>query len=186
MTAVQNSYKSENQITADCVSLANTALEYFNITDWKVRQLNQIFKVNVLDPAVFVSIISHNQTGRQYITRTQTDEVITRTNYNKQEVTIRFSAIHRDLETDTTETYNSVDVLKLLKSYMQSLEGIETLKDLGYVQYRAGAVSTQSYTNDSDNFEILPYFDVTFLYTDEWTSEINKIDKVQLTDIYEV
>lgn len=185
MTATQNSYKTENQIIADCISLANTALEYFNVADWKVRQLSQIFKVDVLDPTIFVSIITHNQLGRQYIKRAQADGVITRSNYSKQEVKIRFSAVHRNLATDMVETYNSTDILKTLRAYMQSPEGIETLKDLGYVQYRADTISEQSYTNDSDNFEMLPYFDTTLLYTDVWSSEIHKIDKVQL-EIYKI
>ena len=105
MTATQSNYKTENRITADCVSLANTALEFFNIDGWKVRQLRQVYKVNVLDPTIFVSIINHNQLGRQYVKRTMTDDVITRANASKQEVKIRFSALHRDLEDDTTETY---------------------------------------------------------------------------------
>lgn len=186
MTAAQNSYKTENQIIADCVSLANTALEYFAIDGWKVRQLRQLFKVNVLEPTIFVTITSHNQLGRQYVKRTMADDVITRTNSNKQEVTVRFSALHRELETDTTTTYGGADVLKILRAYSQSAEGMETLKDLGYVQYRADAINEQEFMNDSDNFQMLPYFDITLLYTDVWTNEINKIDKVQLTNIYKV
>lgn len=186
MTATQNSYKTENQIIADCVSLANTALEYFAIDGWVVRQLRQLYKVNVLNPTIFVSILSHNQLGRQYVKRTMTDDVITRTNSNKQEVKIRFSALHRELETDTTETYGGVDVLKILRGYLQSTEGIATLNDLGYAQYRADAINEQEFMNDSDNFQLMPYYDITLLYTDVWTNSVNKLDRAELKNIYKI
>ena len=151
-TAVHSSYKTENQIMADCVSLANTALEYFNVDGWKVRQLRQLFKVNVLEPTIFVSILNHNQLGRQYIKRTLTDDTITRANSNKQEVKIRFSALHRELETDTTDTYGGVDVLKILRGYGEIVGKVQKilikkafkkcLKAL-YLQNTPGAIRTR-------------------------------------------
>ena len=186
MTATHSSYKTENQIIADCVSLANTALEYFGVDGWKVRQLRQLYKVNVIEPTIFVSVISYNQLGRQYVKRTLSDEVITRSNSEKHEVKIRFSALHRELDSDTTDTLSGVDVLKYIRSYMQSADGIAGLSGLGCVQYRAGTIGSQDFMNDGDNFQILPFFDVILLYTDVWAVDIDKITKVVQKDIYKI
>ena len=48
----------------------------------------------------------------------------------------------------------------------------------GYAQYRAGDIQNQSFTNDDENIQLMPYFDCDYLYTDSFTNEIHKIDKV--------
>jgi len=164
--------------------LAVAALEVFEIKGWEIRQLRQIFKINHLKPVVFISILSANQLGRQYTKKQQTNNEIFRINSTKQEIKIRFSATRRGLETDTLETLDGTDILKTIKEFMQSEEGIQFLSNLGYAQYRAETVSEMDFTNDSDNFQFLPYFDCTFLYTDSWQTNINKVSKVNYTGIY--
>lgn len=186
MKATRIHYKTKNQIFNDFICLVAAALEAFEITGWEIRQLRQIFKINHLKPVVFISILSANQLGRQYTKKQHTGNEISRINSTKQEIKIRFSATRRGLETDTLETFDGVDILKTIKEFMQSDEGIQFLSNLGYAQYRAETVSEMNFTNDSDNFQFLPYFDCTFLYTDSWKTNINKVSKFNHTGIYRI
>lgn len=178
-------FKTDNQIFSDFTSLVNEALTAFNVTNWQVRQLKQALKINVLSPSIFISIISNNQLGRQYYKKSKQDSFYIKKNNKKQEITIRFSALRTRLLTDTTTTYNSEDVLQLIASYIQSTDGITSLSNLGYAQYRSANISNPDFVNDSDNFEFMPYFDITFLYTNSWQSQISNIESVS-GNIYKI
>lgn len=186
MKATQTSYKTKNQIFGDFISLISASLETFGVTGWEIRQLKEVFKINHLKPIIFVSLLSTNQNGRQYIKKQKTEDGINCLNSTKQEVKIRFSATRKGLISDTVETFDGVDVLKLIKEFMQSEEGINFLSHLGYAQYRAENISDMDFINDSDNFQFLPYFDCTFLYTDSWKTDIDKISKFKNIGIYRV
>ena len=178
MNGIINSYKTENQIFQDFISLANNALAFFSIQGWQVRQLRQVLKVNVLPPTIFVSIITNKQTGAQYLQTQKTDDIITETNSAKQEVKIRFSALRKRKITDETDTIYGVDVLRLISYYLQSQTGINDLKTLGYAQYRNGLITNQDFLDDSDNFEFMPFFENEFLFTNSWTNSIGEITKI--------
>lgn len=179
MEATQISFKTKNQLFNDFISLVKSAFESFSIEGWEVRQLRQTFKINHLKPIVFISVISGHQLGQQYYSKTKTDNQITRQAHNKQEVTIRFSATRLEGLNDDLSTYNSTDILKVIRAYMQSPEGIQFLASLGYAQYKAQNINEMNFTNDSDNFQFLPHFDCTFLYTDKWRSTIPEITKIR-------
>lgn len=179
-------YKTRNQIFSDFITITKSALEAFGIKGWKVRQLMQVFKVNILTPTVFISILSTDQLGRQYNTKQAQNEQIIKTNSAKQEVNIRFSATRRELASDILGTYNGADIVKVIKNYIQSYEGINELAALGYAQYRSGGITDQNILNDDENFQFLPYFDCTFLYTDSFTTNVNKISNIREKGIYRV
>lgn len=186
MEATQISFKTKNQIFNDFITLVNEALTSFNIAGWEIRQLRQIFKINHLKPIIFVSIISAHQLGQQYYSKKKNDNQINREGHNKQEVTMRFSTTRLEQLKDELSTYNSTDVLKVIRSYMQSPEGIRFLASLGYAQYKAQNINEMNFTNDSDNFQFLPHFDCTFIYTDKWESSIPKISKIRKKGIYHI
>lgn len=185
MSTLSN-YKTQNQIFIDFISLVKSALNSFELTNWEVRQLRGVFKINVLNPTVFISILSSNQLGQQYDKKIKTDDSVIRKNFNKQEVTIRFSATRKRMLNDNAETLEGNDILKVIRAYMQSPEGIKKLASMGYAQYRSNIINNINFTDDSENFCILPSFDCTFLYTDEWTTEIGVIKQVKDKGIYKI
>lgn len=186
MKATQIQYKTKNQLFNDFISLVKAAFKSFSIEGWEVRQLRQTFKINHLKPIVFISVISGHQLGQQYYLKTKIDNQITREAHNKQEVTIRFSATRLELPNDTLETYNGTDILKVIRAYMQSPEGIKFLASLGFAQYKAQNINEMNFTNDSDDFQFLPHFECTFLYTDIWGTTIPEITKVKEKGIYHI
>lgn len=179
-------FKTENQIYSDFISLVKAALTTFDLKGWEVRQLNQVFKVNVLKNTVFISINNNADRGRQYNRNFINGNTALKEYSVKHEINIRFSATHRDKASDTVKSINATDVLKLIKNYLQSDDGIVFISKMGYAQYRAGEVSEQSFLNDEDNFQFMPYFDCTILYTDSWQSELNKISKITEKGIYKI
>lgn len=184
--AQQTQFKTRNQVFNDFIMISKSALEAFDIKGWEVRQLMQVFKVNILKPTVFISVLSTDQLGRQYNAKQLQKEQIIKTNSTKQEVNIRFSATRRELASDILGTYNGVDIVKVIKNYIQSSEGIKQLASMGYAQYRSGEITDQNLLNDDENFQFLPYFDCTFLYTDSFTTNVNRISNIKEKGIYRV
>lgn len=178
-------FKTENQLYEDFISVINQAFNLFSIQDWQIRQLKQAFKTNVLPPTVFLSILDQPQNGSLQFIDKKEKGVATRKNIIKQESTIRFSATRIEQATDTVQTYNGADILKLILGYMQTLEGIKYIKSLGYAQYKASAVNSMDFQNDSDNFQMMPYFDLTFLYTNSFENSVNEITKTRF-NIYRI
>lgn len=186
MTGNFTSYKTKNQIFNDFISIASNALEFFSVTGWQIRQLNQVFKTNSLKPTIFISIISNKQAGSQYRSNVISDDTYIKSNSTKKEIHIRFSAAYRELTSDTLETLNSTDVLEYIKQYMQGADGIAALSNLGYAQYRSTDITEQSFINDSEDFEFMPYFDCTFLYTNSWTRIINQLTQAKEQGLYKI
>lgn len=169
-------YKTENQIYKDFITFIQTALNSQSITGWDIKKLNQVIKTEDLKPCIFLQIISKKQQGAQY-----RKTILNKKSYkNKQEVTLRFSATRRFKITDDTTTISAADILTKVKNYIQSLDGIKMLKAKGYAQYRASEVKNQSFINDDENIQLMPFFDCDYLYTDDFELSVNKLDSVRM------
>ena len=185
-----NKYKTKNQIFADFIEITNNALNTFSINGWIVKRFYQNIKTVDLKPCVLIQIINKRQLGSQY--RNLHKEVKNnntayyREYKAKQEVQIRFSATMRNSNYETIDTYDSIDVLEMIKNYLQSYDCIDALSALGYAQYRAEDIKQQNFNNDDENVQFLPFFDCTFLYTDKWEAEINHISKIVNKDRYRI
>lgn len=185
MTGTLINYKTENGIFKDFVTIINSAFTYFNIQGWQVRQLHQILNVNVLKPTIFLSIITNPQAGAQYRESKKINGQIIETHNTKQEVKIRFSAARKRLIKDDENTFNGIDVLDLILKYLQSPKGIELLKTFKYAQYRASDLTNQNFLDDSENIELMPFFECEYLYTNSWSDTIPEIDKFSI-DIHKI
>lgn len=171
--------KTKNQIYADFKSFVEAALTEFSITNWEVKKLHQVIKTEDLRFCIYIQVLRKNQKGTQYRKNSSENNIYYKDYSAKQEVQIRFSATRRERLSDTVETYNGIDVLEIVKNYLQSDDGIVMLANKGYAQYRASNVQEQSFTNDDENIQLMPYFDCEYLYTDSWQKQITKLDKVQ-------
>lgn len=143
-----------------------------------------------MEPFILISLTNKKQLGSQYRSLSKQEKYnITKyyREYNaKQEVTMRFYSTRRGSNYETVETLDCIDVLEILKNYLQSYEGIDALFKMGYAQYRATDIKQQNFENDDENVQFLPFFECTFLYTDNWQAQINKISKVIEKDKYTI
>ena len=183
-------YKTKNQIFADFIGLTNDILKDFDINGWVVKRFYQNIKTVDLKPCVLIDIINKKQLGSQYreLRKDVHDERVTYFGkYNtKQEVQIRFSATMRNSNGETVNTLDSIDILEIIKNYLQSYISIESLAKLGYAQYRASDIKQQNFDNDDENVQFLPYFECTFLYTDTWEARVAHISKVIQKNRYRI
>ncbi len=175
-------YKTKNQIFKDFVELVNAALTAYSVQGWVIKRLYQTIKTVDLKPSVLLQITNKRQAGSQYRKLNKANE--TKEYYTKQEITIRFSATMRNKNTETVETLGCIDVLEYIKKWLQSDDGILALTQKGYAQFRATDINQQSFNNDDENVQFLPFFDCTYLYTDIWQAKVNKISKVESIGIY--
>ena len=182
LPAIVDSYKTENEVYKDFKYFIETALVYFSVTNWKILKLNQVIKTEDLTPCVFIQILRKKQAGSQFRKNARVSGP-NKVYFTCNEVTLRFSATRRNLITDTTNTYNAQDILTLIRQYFQTLQGIKEIASKGYAQYRSSDIQAQSFTNDDEAVQLMPYFDITAVYTDTFRSVINTLDYVRFKEV---
>ena len=175
------SIKGENQIYADIIGFINNALTALNVTDWQVLQLKQPVKLTDIIPTIYVTCTTKRRRGWQYRDYKIIDAELKNTQYFKQEIDVQISALRRREIDDTVDTLNSADVLEQLKTYMLTPINLQSLKQLGYMIYQPSEIQTPDFFDDSDNFEFMPFFSVTFILNQSLDSLQTSIDDYTLT-----
>lgn len=176
--------KSENQIYSDIVKFTNDCLAALDIQGWQVLQLKQPIKLTEINPTVYISCTTKSRRGWQGRNYADTDSGYKRTDSFKEQVLVQFSALRRRELTDTAETLNGADVLEYLKTYMLNPYSIQDLRRLGYLIYQPSEVQTPDFFDDSDNFEFMPFFNVTFILDQSLISPQDSVDSIQIKGVY--
>ena len=178
--------KTENQIFKDFIILTKAAFTKFSIEGWEVKRLYQFAKSLDLKPAVLLEKRNDHQPSTLYRGNTIVNNAGVKAYRVQNEVTMRFMATKRQSNNETVNTLSSRDILKYLIKYQKGNAGIALLKSLGYAQYKTTDIQPQSFTNDDENIQMLPFFECTYLYTDEWTDSVDRIEKVIYKGIYKI
>lgn len=179
--------KTENQIYSDIVGFLNTALtqlplryeelQGFDFSEWQVLQLKQPVKLTEIKPTLYVTYTNTTPlgwTGRKYLTSVNG---FRKQETQKEQLQFQFSALKRRKITDTVNTLNSKDLLKYLRIYMTDIEtGLKQLKTLGYSIFRPQEIQCPDFFDDSENFEFMPFFNVTFILDQSLISPQTVID----------
>lgn len=155
--------KSENQIYADIIGFINTSLTALDIQGWQVLQLKQPVKLTDIEPTIYVTLTNKNRRGWQYRNYPKTVTELKRKDIFKQEIDVQISALRRRDLTDTVDTLNSADILEYLKTYFLNPYSIQDLRKIGYEIYQPSNIQSPDFFDDSDNFEFMPFFTVTFI-----------------------
>jgi len=177
--------KTENQVYKDIISFINSALSALEITGWQVMQLKQPIKLTEIKPTIYVTCTNKNRRGWQKRTYPFEDEKLYLKDTFIQEIDVQISALRRRGISDTENTQNSADILECIKTYMLNLYSIQNLRALGYTIYQPSNIQSPDFFDDSDNFEFMPFFNVTFILNqslirpqssiDEYTLKIRKV-----------
>lgn len=184
--------KSENQIYADIIGFLNHSLSVlgtwfpdYNFSEWQVLQLNQPVKLTEITPTIWVSLTNKNRRGWQYRNYKGygEQEDFKQTQRFKQEILCQISALRERQLTDTTDTLNSADVLEYLKSYLLKDDGLTYIRQKGYTVYQPLEIQKPTFQNDSDNFEFMPFFQVTFILEQTLERPQEHIDEIQFKKI---
>lgn len=168
--------KTNNQIYADLVQFINTSLNALNITGWQVLQLKQPVKLTEIKPTIYITATTKKRLGWQRREYPIINDELKHTEHFIIEVDVQISALRRRQLDDTVNTMNSADVLEHLKAYMLNVNTIKDLRALGYQIYQPTEIQTPDFFDDSDNFEFMPFFSVTFIYDNTLISPQASID----------
>lgn len=173
--------KGENKIYSDIISFLNSSLTALDITGWQVLQLKQPIKLTDITPTIYVTCTNKRRRGWQYRDYKIIETQFKNTQYFKQEIDVQISALRRRELDDTVDTLNSADILEQLKTYMLNPYSLQDLKKKGYMIYQPSEIQSPDFFNDSDNFEFMPFFNVTFIVNQSLSSLQAVIDEYTLT-----
>lgn len=172
--------KSENQIYADIIGFINGALSTLDIQGWQVLQLKQPVKLTTIKPTIYVTCTNKNRRGWQQRLYPITENELKIKEGFTQEVDVQISALKRRELSDTVDALNSADVLEYLKTYMLNPYALQDLRALGYTIYQPSNIQSPDFFDDSDNFEFMPFFNVTFILKQSLISPQMSIDEYTL------
>jgi len=172
--------KSENQIYADIIGFINGALSTLDIQGWQVLQLKQPVKLTTIKPTIYVTCTNKNRRGWQQRLYPITENELKIKEGFTQEIDVQISALKRRELSDTVDTLNSADVLEYLKTYMLNPYALQDLRALGYTIYQPSNIQSPDFFDDSDNFEFMPFFNVTFILKQSLISPQMSIDEYTL------
>ena len=177
--------KSENAIYADIIGFINNALTALDISGWQVMQLKQPVKLTEIKPTIYVTCTNKNRRGWQQRLYPKTAQGLKLQEGFIQEIDVQISALRRRDLSDTVDTLNSADVLEYIKTYMLNLYSLQDLRALGYTIYQPSNIQSPDFFDDSENFEFMPFFNVTFILKqslirpqtsiDEYTLKVRKV-----------
>lgn len=180
--------KTQNQIYKDVIAIINQSLTALNISGWEVRQLRQPTKSLTNNPVIYVTFTTKNRRGWQYRKDSYNPE-IDKFDHKEMfylECEFQLSARRKRRENDTENTLNAVDVLEELKTYLISPNGLKIIKTQGYTIYQPSEIQNQDFMDDSEDFEFMPNFNITFVINQSQDSTIERIREIRLKGIYNV
>ncbi|MBQ2284582.1 MAG: hypothetical protein II244_02820 [Clostridia bacterium] len=172
--------KTENQIYKDIIGFINSSLSALDITGWKVMQLKQPVKLTEINPTIYVTCTNRNRRGWQQRLYPVVNQELKIKEGFIQEIDVQISALRRRELTDTADTFNSSDVLENIKTYMLNPYSLQDLRALGYTIYQPSNIQSPDFFDDSDNFEFMPFFNVTFILNQSLIRPQTSIDKYTL------
>lgn len=172
--------KSENQIYSDIIGFINNSLKDLEINGWQVMQLKQPVKLTEIKPTIYVTFTNKNRRGWQQRIYPVVNQELKIKDGFIQEIEVQISALRRRELSDTIDTLNSADVLEYIKTYMLNLYSLQDLRKLGYTIYQPSNIQSPDFFDDSDNFEFMPFFNVTFILNQSLISPQASIDDYTL------
>lgn len=151
-------YKTENDIWADMVTLLNDALTAKSITGMTVMRSFQPIDVTGKN-LVLINKIS----SKRYGWRGRHDKVINNTmkHIEKyfQEMRFQVSVLKAINLADINET-TAEDIANMLIDYLLSDKGLKKLRSKGYMPIRIVDVRNPTFVNQTDNYQFNPNFDI--------------------------
>lgn len=179
--------KTDNQIYADIISFINSCLTGLNTSysdlgfnTWQVLQLKQPEKLTEIEPTIYVTCANKNRRGWQQRIYPKVQNKLKIREQFIQEVDVQISALRRREITDTVNTLSGADVLEYLKTYILNPVSLQDLRKKGYTIYQPSNIQNPDFVDDSDNFEFMPFFNVTFILNQSLISPQASIDEYTL------
>ena len=151
-------YKTENDIWADMIALLNEALTAKQVTSMTVMRSFQPIDVTGKN-LVLINKIS----SRRYGWRGRYNKIINNTmkHIEKYFQEMRFQInVLKKINLDDISEITASDIANMLIDYLLSDKGLKSLRSRGYMPLRIIDVRIPSFTNENDNYQLNPNFDL--------------------------
>lgn len=152
--------KTENQIWADVNTILMLGISYWEIEGWEIVRSFQPTKGNVLQPTLLLQLMSSRPVGTAERTLHTLENDLIRRSKLWEEWVFRISAIKKRTPGKPEET-TALDILGSLRDWLNSLEGAEAVRNLGYNSILVNVSPVPEFLTDSEVFEVSPYMELT-------------------------
>lgn len=168
-------YKTENDIWKDMISLFNEALTAKQITGMTVMRAVQ--PVDVTGKSL---VLLQRVNARRYGWRGRHETTVADTlhhieNYYKE---MRFQVtVLKKIDITNIDELTASDIADMLVDYLLSNTGLKSLRSKGYMPLKIMEVREPSFSNESENYQIHPNFDLVCYVQQEIVEEQDVISK---------
>lgn len=168
-------YKTENDIWKDMISLFNEALTAKKITGMTVMRAVQ--PVDVTGKSL---VLLQRVNAKRYGWRGRHEKIVADTlhhieNYYKE---MRFQVtVLKKIDITNTDELTASDIADMLVDYLLSNTGLKSLRLKGYMPLRIMEVREPSFSNESENYQIHPNFDLVCYVQQEIVEKQDVISK---------
>lgn len=152
--------KTENQIWADLNTILMLGISYWEIEGWEIARSYQPTKGNVVQPTLLLQLMSSRPVGTAERTLHNLDNELIRRSKLWEEWVFRISALKNRTPGKPEET-TALDILGSLRDWLNSLEGAEAVRNLGYNSILVNVSPVPEFLTDSEVFEVAPYMELT-------------------------
>lgn len=175
-------YKTENQVWKEIITIVSQWLTAQGFKTWYVRQGHQPQIVDIDTRLILVDRITSTRYGWQ-ADKSYYNEVGDKMENHIRyltDMTFQLSFIkRRNTQTDNINTLTSSDMANNLLTYFMSAEGLSTFRKLGYGLLRTTSLREPIFSDEDDNYERYPNFDITLNFPQIKVSEIGYIKSAE-------
>lgn len=172
-------YRNENQIWADIISLLKMAVQAKNISDCTVMRSFQPVDVQI-QPTILIHRISQNRYGW----RGRKDKVINNVMHHVESYhqELRFQVdVLKKIDVNNPNDLTATDIANLLVDWLESDKGLKEMRSLGFMPLRIINMPESTFINQHDNYQINPHFDIICYIQQEIDENQDIVDGYEFT-----
>lgn len=172
-------YKTENDIWTDMIALLNEALTAKNITGMTVMRSFQPTDVTGKN-LVLIQKISSRRYGWRGRHNKIINDVMTHIEKYFQEMRFQISVLKK-ININKIDDTTAIDIANMLIDYLLSDKGLKSLRSRGYMPIRVIDVRNPVFSNETDNYQFNPNFDLICAVQQEITDNQEVVEGYDFT-----
>lgn len=172
-------YKSENQIWQDIITLLNRAVSSKKIDGFTVMRSFQ--PVDVYEqPTILIHRISSNRYGWRGRRNKVVNNQMRHIEVYHQELRFQIDVLKK-IDVSNPNELTATDIANMLVDWLESDKGLKEMRSLGFMPLRIQAMPESTFVNQHDNYQINPHFDLICYIEQEIDDTQDVIDGYEFT-----
>lgn len=171
-------YKTENQIWADVISLLKDAVKDKKIANCTVMRSFQPVDVQI-QPTILIHLISQDRYGWRGRKNKVINGVMHHIEVYHQQLRFQIDVLKK-IGVSKDELTAS-DIANMLVDWLESDRGLKSLRSYGFMPLRIQSMPENTFVNQHDNYQINPHFDLICYIEQEIDDNQDVIDGYEFT-----